>query len=114
MPADLPFAAYDQFTVKDTKEAIRHSDGVDEAEVLAYERDHKDRVTLTRWLENRLEGNAESDDDGPEMVAVASTRSGMIAGILFEDAHETRVLERSARVEEAISDGYLRELEREP
>lgn len=111
---DAPVDDYDEFTVKEAKAAVRGGD-LDPAAALAYESAHKDRVTLTSFLEDRLpDADDVAADDGTEMVPVASTRTGLIAGVLFESAHETRVLERTARVEEAISKGDLRELDYEP
>lgn len=114
---DAPVDDYDEYTVDDAKDAVRDGD-LDPAAALEYERATKERVTLTRWLENRLEDlepqPVDADDGEPETVPVASTRKGSIAGIFFEYANDARVVERTARVEEAISDGDLRELDYEP
>lgn len=112
---DAPSDNYDDHTVKEAKAAVRAGE-LDPAAALAYERANKDRVTLTRFLEDRLPeiNDAGGEADGYKSVPVASTRTGLIAGILFETAHETRVLERTPRVEEAISKGDLRELDYEP
>lgn len=107
---DAPAENYDEYTVKEAKAAVRDGD-LDPAAALAYEREHKDRVTLTRWLEDRIEAQEETR---PEMVPVANQRPGHVAGIHFERAHETRVVERTVRVEEAITKGDLRVLDHEP
>lgn len=117
MDMDEPVDGYDEFTVEDAKAAVR-AGALEPAAALAYEREGADRVTLTRWLENRVEAQAEAEADDadaePETVAVASTRSGMIAGMLFRSAHQPRVVKRTVRVEEAISNGDLRVLDYEP
>lgn len=110
---DAPADDYDEYTVKEAKAAVRDGD-LDPAAALAYEREHKDRVTLTDWLDDRLPDVDDVADDGPEMVPVASTRTGMIAGMLFKSSNETRLVERTPRVEEAITQGDLRELDYEP
>lgn len=133
-----PAPDYDELTVGDVKDRVRDNE-LGPAAVLAYERDNKDRVTLTRWLEERApplgDGDADADpepesdadassatqpspadapsaaddaDDGHETVTVASQRLGSIAGMHFDAAYETRVVARTPRVEEAISDGDLR------
>lgn len=112
MAPDAPADGYDEMTVEDVKSDVR--DGkIDPAFALEYERDHKDRVTLTRWLDDRV---VSPDEDGnePEEVPVASHRPGMVAGLFFERAHEVKVVEKNKRVEEAIGKGDLRLLDYEP
>lgn len=103
-----PADDYDDLTVDDVKERVREGQLL-AAAALEYERDHKDRVTLTSWLEGRLP--PADADDGHETVTVAAQRVGSIAGFYFERAHATRTVDRNPRVEEAISDGDLRVIE---
>lgn len=109
---EAPSDDYDDLTVEEAKAAVRGGE-IDASATLDYEREHKDRVTLTNWLEGRV---VEADEDGtePETVPVASRRPGMIAGMFFASGNETRVVEKTPRVEEAIATGDLRLLDREP
>ena len=62
--ATLPVEGFDTMTVKEAKQAMDDG-GFDAASLrtlLAYEKSHKDRVTLTRDIESRLEDLTESGD----------------------------------------------------
>lgn len=103
-----PADDYDSLTVKEVKERVR-SGLLDPATAHDYEVENKDRVTLTRWLDDRLE-----TDTGPETVVVAPTRKRRVATFWIdeEDLYEPMTVDRTPKIEEAIEAGDLQVINR--
>lgn len=100
---------YDDMTVEEVKDAVRNGDfTTDEIrDILEYEEDHKDRVTITGWIEERYLPPAE--DAEPETVTVtAGEYIGYVAGLHFDRQFEHKTVEYNTRIEQAIEDGDLR------
>ena len=54
---------YDDLTVPEAKELLAETSTDDLRGVLAYEKEHKDRVTLVEWIEDRLEAELDAEVD---------------------------------------------------
>ena len=85
---------YDDLNRDETLAAVSDFDGEQLAQFIAFERDHKHRVTVIEPLER-------------DLVEVTSTGSSYVAGLWFDDTSETQVVRRSRRVDAAIDDGLL-------
>lgn len=104
--------AYDGMTVGEVKDAVREGDYSDSqlADIDAYERDHHDRVTLTRWLASRYD-EPEGETEPDEVVVEAGEQIGHVAGLHFEYAFEHKTTEYNTRIKRAIERGDLRRIE---
>lgn len=113
---------YDDLNVDEVREEIdkRPLSRTNLREIRAYERENKDRVTVTRYIDDLLDDQpdpeAESDvevdeDDGKETVTVVPQRNGYIAGHFFDYAYTRREVVHDARVEAAIERGDLEVVE---
>jgi|GEM_PF-957541 hypothetical protein len=85
---------YDDLNRDDTLAAVRNFDGEQLAEFIAFERDHKDRVTVIEPLER-------------ELLEVTSAGRSYVAGLWFDNVDDVHVVRRSRRVESAIDEGLL-------
>ena len=85
---------YDDLNRDETLSVVSNFDGEQLAQFVAFERDHKDRVTVIEPLER-------------ELVEVTSTGQSYVAGIWFDNVDDVHVVRRSRRVDAAIDDGLL-------
>ena len=97
---------YEEKTVDETLEAVADFDRSELREFVQFERENKARVGVVRPLEQRLESVGESesdtDDSDPDTVTVEHPRgTGYAAGHWF-DIGETKTVERTTRIEQAI------------
>lgn len=107
---------YDDLTVDETLDAVSGFSDDELAEFVEYEKSNKDRTGVVEPLEADLE-SAESEteaDESPTVVAdpdtVEVTKAvgyGYAAGLWFDDADETKTVERTSRVVRAIEAGDL-------
>lgn len=99
-----PSEDYDDLTVDEVKTRVE-SDTLDPIDVADYERAHKQRVTLLRWLDNFV--NAWISN--PETVRVAPMRKRRVATFWIDDddLYEPMEVHRTPKVEEAIEEGDL-------
>lgn len=97
-----PSEDYDDLTVKEVKARVESGE-YDVLPVYRYENANKQRVTLTRWLDDRLPAPE------PEEVVVAPTRTRRVANFWIdeEDVHEPITVKRTPQIEEAIDAGDL-------
>lgn len=104
---------YEELTVDETLEVVDEL-GDDEIEqFIEYERDHKNRTTVIDPLEELLSDSDESGDTGtaePETVTVTVEVGNYGGGIFFDDATETKTVERTTRVQQALDNGNLTEV----
>lgn len=108
------FTDFDDLTVDEAQERLADTTPGALRGVLAYERSHKDRVTLTRWIEERLDLDEDEDDEGdePERIRVTNgSYTGYVAGLFFENPYQSRAVTRNARIERAIESGKISEVE---
>lgn len=103
-----PSADYDELTVDEVKDRVESGEYRPE-EVYAYETDNKERVTLLRWLDDRVDTS-----DDPAKVTVAPTRKRRVATYWIDkaDLFEPMRVPRTPKVEEAINNGDFQVVER--
>lgn len=130
---------YDDLTVEETLDAVADFEGDELAEFIEFEAANKGRTGVLDPLEDRLESepeDAESDDgeesadpdpepveaesvdgpdpsayDGSETVTVTVEEYGYAAGLFFDSAGEEQTVEHTLRIERALRDGRLIEVE---
>lgn len=102
---------YDGMTVDEVKEEVRSGSFSHNElkEILSYEEENKDRVTITRWLEDRVEENAEVEPD--EVTVEMGNTTGYVAGLLFERPFERKTVEFGTRIKRALERGDLRRVD---
>lgn len=107
------YTDFDDLTVDEAKEHLADADESDLRDVLVYERSHKDRVTLTRWIESRLgidevDEDEAPEDDEPDVIRVTNGEfTGYVAGETFRNPHETRVLPNNERTRQGLETGKI-------
>lgn len=117
-----PIDDFDELTVPEAKSAIEAA-GLSARELrdlAEYEGDHKDRVTLTGWLLDHADEIDEDDADvapetaaetrEPETVVVTAYSGGYHAGLWFDRPLTKKEVRRTTRIETAIEDGELVEV----
>lgn len=112
---------YDDATVDETLDAVSDFSTEEKVEFLQFERENKNRTGVIEPLEADLPDGAvpeaESDDDAePDVsataplgdeVTVTVDEYGYAAGLWFDNADETKTVERTTRITRAIENGEL-------
>lgn len=98
--------SYDDLTVDEVKDAASDLSHDQLQDLREHEADTKGRVTLLRWVDDRLD---ELDPES-ETVVVTSYRGGYAAGVWFDAPLAKKEVERTTRIERAIEDGTLVEV----
>ena len=85
---------YEELNRDETLDAVSDFDGEQLAAFVEYEREHKDRKTVTEPLEREL----------VEVVPAGSADYGgrYVAGVWFDDVFEPVTVRRSTRIEQAL------------
>ena len=106
---ESPSEDYDELTVDEVKERVESGE-LDSGDVLEYETAHKDRITLTRWLDSP----DPEMSDGPEEIVVAPTKRRRVADFWVDpdELYQPREVLRTPQIEEAIEAGDLQVVER--
>lgn len=122
---------YDEKNVEEVKSDISEH-GLDQSpgtlgDVHEYELENKQRVTLLRWIESRVDDlyqSAQTDgtgvlaegseDDVVAPVRVAAPQKGFYVGREFEEAYATEVVYHNERVKRAINRGDLILVDEDP
>lgn len=105
---------YDEFTVPDVR---GHVAEIDDDSVLAdlveYEREHKNRKTALEAINDRRSTLSPTGDDDPDEVVVTTTDAyiGMVAGLHFDRRYEHKRTAYTTRVKRAIENGELRRVD---
>ena len=89
---------YEDLNREETLEAVSGFKASRLERFIEFERQHKARKTVLEPLKRRL-------------VTVEAVESGYVAGHWFDEAGEQETIRRSTRVEQAIADGDLVEVE---
>ncbi len=102
---------YDELTVDETLDVVSEFDDEKTEQFIKYERNHKDRTTVIEPLEKSLPNKADPSTDEPEMVTVTVETGNYGGGVFFDDATESKTVELTTRIEQALEDGNLTEVE---
>ena len=112
---------YEDKTVEETLDAVSGSDPEVIQEFIEFEKENKDRTTVIDPLEIELmsEEDDETDDEpepdtselADEVEVTYAGNYGYAGGMWFEDVDETRTVETTTRITEAIENGELEVVE---